>query len=86
MNKDHKNDEVTENVKDSNSELNGLLCVSVADGKYTVKQDKSGRLKALRYGEEWRDCCGDNLIYWLAVELDELRKKITSTEPVEKNI
>jgi len=77
MNEDCKVKESTETAKLSNSELNGLLCVSVADGKYTVKQDESGRIKALRYGEEWRDCCGDNLIYWLAVELDELRKKDT---------
>lgn len=57
--------------------LSDLLCVEVADGKYAVIQDETGCLKALRYGEEWRDCYGDNLIYWLAVELDELRKKNT---------
>jgi hypothetical protein len=44
--------------------------------KYTVYQDQSGRLKALRYGEEWRDCVGDNLIYSMAVEIEELRGKL----------
>lgn len=52
------------------------LCVTVAGGKYTVIQDSTGRLKALRYGEEWRDCCGDNLIYNLAYELQELRREV----------
>lgn len=48
--------------------------VSVAEGKYTVVFDEDGGLKALRYGEEWRDCCGDNLVYCLASELHELRQ------------
>jgi len=50
-----------------------LLCVTVRDGKYTVIQDKSGRLYAERYGEEWRDCAGDNLILALAQEVKNLR-------------
>lgn len=46
--------------------------VTVADGKYTVVID-GGKLTALRHGEPWRDLCGDNLIYWLAVELQAAR-------------
>ncbi len=46
--------------------------VTVAEGKYTVVID-GGKLTALRYGEPWRDLCGDNLIYWLAVELQAAR-------------
>jgi hypothetical protein len=53
-----------------------LLCVTVADGKYTVKQDASGRLTALRYGEPWRDCVGDGLICALAYEVDNLREQL----------
>ncbi len=53
-----------------------LLCVTVADGKYTVKQDATGRLTALRYGEPWRDCCGDGLIYMLAAEVETLREQL----------
>ena len=49
---------------------------TVYGGKYTVIQDNKGGLKALRYGEEWRDCCGDGLILALAQEVDELRQKI----------
>ena len=34
------------------------------DGKYTVTFDEqSGALKALRYGDEWRDLSGDKLVY-----------------------
>ncbi len=50
--------------------------VDVYDGKYTVIQDKTGHLRALRYGKEWRDCCGDGLILALAQEVRELRDKL----------
>lgn len=53
-----------------------LLCVTVGDGKYTVKQDASGRLTALRYGEPWRDCVGDGLICALACEVNSLREQL----------
>ena len=56
------------------------LRVGVCAGKYTVIQDKTGRLSALRYGEKWRDCYGDNLIYWLAVEVEQLREKLNKYE------
>lgn len=51
-----------------------LLCVTVCDGKYTVIQDSSGYLRALRNGEEWRDCVGDGLILALAQEISDLRE------------
>lgn len=51
------------------------LDVDVADGKYTVHIN-SGKLTASRYGEPWRVLTGDNLIYWLAVELAEAREVI----------
>ena len=44
-----------------------------ADGKYTVIND-NGKLTALRHGEPWaRSLVGDNLIYWMLVEVDELK-------------
>ena len=52
--------------------------ITIANGKYTIIQDESGRLKALRYGEEWRDCCGDGLIYALAAEIEELTAKLNN--------
>jgi len=59
------------------------LKVTVCDGKYTVILPKDGGLKALRYGEEWRDCCGDGLILALAQEIDTLREQL-STRPTTK--
>ena len=56
------------------------LNVTVDGGKYTVTQDATGRLKALRYGMVWRDCVGDKLIYALAVEVESLREKLARAE------
>lgn len=47
--------------------------IDVADGKYTVLGIEDGHLRALRHGEEWRSLTGDNLIFALAVELQEAR-------------
>ena len=45
------------------------------DGKYTVI-NKEGVLTALRYGEPWvRDLTGDNLVYWMLVEVDTLKRR-----------
>lgn len=56
-----------------------LLSVTVAGGKYTVIQDERGHLKALRYGEPWRDLVGDNLVLALAQEVQELREAIAGS-------
>lgn len=50
--------------------------VSVLNGKYTVIQGPDGALSALRYGEPWRDCVGDNLVYGLAAELEATREAL----------
>jgi hypothetical protein len=52
--------------------------VTVADGKYTVVIPENGGLHALRYNEPWRDLTGDNLVYYLAVELHEARTQQTA--------
>lgn len=46
--------------------------VTIYDGKYRYIFDKDGA-RALRHGEEWRDCCGDGFILALAQDLDEAR-------------
>lgn len=51
------------------------LSITVYDGKYTVIHDERG-LRALRYGEEWRDCTGDGLILALAQEIETLREQV----------
>jgi hypothetical protein len=55
-----------------------MIDVSVCDGKYRVimGDGKDPNFRALRYNEEWRDLCGDNFVYWLAVELQEAREKL----------
>jgi hypothetical protein len=47
--------------------------VTVGNGKYTVVND-NGKLSALRNGEPWaRDLVGDNLVYWMMVEILRLQ-------------
>lgn len=48
---------------------------SFENGKYTVISD-NGKLTALRYGAEWQDLSGNNLVYWMLVEVDKLKKGI----------
>lgn len=48
------------------------LNVTVGDGKYTVQMHDDGVLVALRYGQPWRECIGDNLILALASEVESL--------------
>lgn len=49
------------------------LTVSVDNGKYTVIQNDDGSLKALRYGKEWQDLTGNNLVLALAQALEAER-------------
>lgn len=60
-----------------------MLSVAVGDGKYTVIQDATGKTYALRHGEPWRDCVGDNLVLALAYEVDALREKLARLEAGE---
>lgn len=58
------------------------------DGKYTVIFDEtSGRMSALRYGDEWRDLCGDKLIYSMlsaydstSLEVAQLQARVAELE------
>jgi hypothetical protein len=62
--------------------------VTVADGKYTVQIGvglHAGQLNALRYGEPWQDLTGNNLVYWLAVELREARVEVERLKAVVSN-
>lgn len=46
--------------------------IELEDGKYTYLLDE-GAQKALRYGEPWRDLCGDKFIYSMACEIERLQ-------------
>lgn len=46
------------------------------EGKHTIIND-NGKLTALRYGQPWeRDLTGDNLIYWMLIEVDKLKQQL----------
>jgi hypothetical protein len=51
----------------------------VIDEKYTVIFH-DGELYAERYGEKWRDCLGDNLIYAMFVKICKLENKFGYNE------
>lgn len=50
--------------------------ISLDNGKYTIVYNKTNSFpeKVLRYGEEWRNVVGDNLIFWLCAEIERLRE------------
>ena len=54
--------------------------ISICDGKYTVIPAPTGTTRVLRYGEEWRDVTGDNVIGGLAWELQEANERIKRLE------
>ena len=60
--------------------------ISICDGKYTVIQAPTGTTRVLRYGEEWRDVTGDNVIGGLAWELQEARERIKQLEESENRM
>ena len=52
------------------------LNVPVDNGKYTAIMEANGRLHALRHGEPWQDLSGNKLVYSLAAELEDARKRL----------
>lgn len=49
--------------------------IELEGGKYTVVGIEDGRLRALRYGEEWRSLTGDNLVLCMAQEIRRLTEE-----------
>lgn len=43
--------------------------IELQDGKYTYIYDGKGNQIALRYGEGWRDLCGDSFVYAMAAKI-----------------
>ena len=48
--------------------------IRLENGKYTLISDR-GILKALRYGEPWRDLTGDKMISSMFSEIESLRQE-----------
>ena len=55
---------------------------SVCDGKYELTfDDITGKMTALRSGEPWeRDLTGDKLVYWMLVEINNLKEELESNK------
>lgn len=56
--------------------MSDMINVTICDGKYTIIQDATGRTKVLRYGQEWRQVTGDNVILGSAHEISNLRNSV----------
>lgn len=58
--------------------------IKLDDGKYTIVYDENNQcpVKCLRYGEEYRNLIGDNLIFWLCVRIEELEEKLDTIKNV----
>ena len=56
--------------------------ITVADGKYEIRHADGRGLRALRYGEPWRDLAGDNLVLALVQRIEELQAAREKAEPV----
>lgn len=52
-----------------------MITHTFSDGKYTVIFHDSGKSKALRYGEEWRDLTGDGLVLAMLQDYDDLKEQ-----------
>lgn len=52
--------------------------IMLDDGKYTIVYDENNQYptKCLRYGKEWKNLIGDNLIFWLCAKIGELEEEI----------
>ncbi len=50
--------------------------INVGEGKYTLIYDRdAGTMRALRYGEEWMDLTGDNLIFAMFCEIQNSKSR-----------
>ena len=63
--------------------------ITLGEGKYTIIYDKNNQypVKCLRYGQDWRDLTGDNLIFYLCNKITELTERLADKEnEIENNI
>lgn len=59
-------------------QTNNETKVQLSDGKYAVIHCDGQGLRALRYGEPWRDLSGDGLVLAMAQEIERLRAALSS--------
>lgn len=59
--------------------------IDVCDGKYTIIYDfETGQSEALRYGEKWRDLCGDKMVLAMFDTIVELRERAAEIEALKE--
>lgn len=55
--------------------------IELDNGKYHIIADEGMKdFRALRYGKEWRDLCGDGMILALCHEIADLKDQVDSLE------
>ena len=56
--------------------------IDLGEGKYTVinELNNGGSFRALRYGSDWRNLAGDNLILAMFHEIERLQGKVSEYE------
>ena len=60
--------------------------IDVCDGKYTIIYDfETGQSEALRYGEKWRDLCGDKMVLAMFDTIVELRERVAEVEDLKEH-
>lgn len=68
---------------DGMTDLTKAETITVADGKYIISNN-NGALTVLRNGEPWnRDLSGDNLVYWMFVEIQQLRAALAAQQAAQ---
>lgn len=62
--------------------MTDLISITVADGKYTIRQHAPGKWEALRHGEHWPAMASgpDNLHVALAYQIDKLRADLAKAD------
>lgn len=61
--------------------------IDVCDGKYTIIYDfETGQSECLRYGEKWRDLCGDKMVLAMFDTIVELRERAAEVEGLKDYI
>ncbi|PHR58757.1 MAG: hypothetical protein COA47_10145 [Robiginitomaculum sp.] len=63
-----------------------MRTIDLDNGKYTVQVDDNGGVTCLRNGEDWRDCCGDSLIYFMALALLENQRPVVPFDELENGV
>lgn len=56
--------------------------IELENGKYTIVNElnEGGGFHALRYGEQWRNLAGDNLILAMVHRMEELQDRLSQAE------